>query len=655
MASGGNGVCGLAVALVAVLAVSGSPAAGAQVPAQSAAVQSASPQASPTWQDYLKRSLFERVQLSPDGKRLAVAQRDGQSTIVTIRDAATLEAVKRFETGEDGEINRLSWIDDKRILVAVSRLNEQYGVSFYAPKLAIITVDDFSRYVLPDSFLSTIDGDPDHLLVTRCADWGNGGCIGAVHKVAIGRTYRKGEKIIDAPDRDANLIADRHGHVRFAIGVDDKGYSKLHAHKGDAAGWTLVNDSAQSKLHVFPLGVDAGGAFAYLEAERETGTSVVERYEFATGTRTEVYRDESSDVVRTIYDFDGETPIGAYYGPTAPRAVFWNMQNPDAKPIAQIAAAFPGRMVGVTSASDDRTKAVVLVSGDRDPGSWYLFDRTTNKARLIARARSWLPEAQLPKSREVVLKARDGRALHGVLTLPPDGRDRNLPMIVVPHGGPHGVFDTASFDQEASLIANQGYAVLRVNFRGSGGYGREFEMAGYRQWGRAMQDDVTDATRWAIEQGIADGKRICLYGTSYGGYAALMGAVREPGMYRCVAGYAAPYELAKMYKWGSIRRSDLGMEYLERVLGKDEAELAARSPASNVASIKVPVFLAHGKVDARVDVAHSRRMAKALKKAGVDVEFQEYAREGHGLALEEDERDFYTRLLAFLAKHTTPQ
>ncbi|KGQ19443.1 Prolyl oligopeptidase family protein [Lysobacter dokdonensis DS-58] len=636
---------GLVVALVAACATLGQPRAQAD---------NATP-AAPAWQDYLKRSTIERVQISPDGTRLAVAQRDGDSTVVTIRDAATLATLKRFETGDGGEVERLSWIDDKRILVAVNRVMKKYNVSFSDPTLAIITVDDFSRYVLPANFLATIDGDVEHLLVIQCSNYGEGGCVGAVHKVEIGHTNRMGEKLIDAPDREASLRADRHGHVRFAIGVDDKANSKLHAHKGNDTGWTLVNDSTQTGLHVWPLGVDSAGEFAFLESERESGPSVVERYDFGTGARTEVYRDAVSDVVTTIDAFDGETPLGAYYGPTAPRPVFWNTQHPDAQAIEQIVRAFPGRMIGVTSASRDRSKAIVLASGDRDPGSWYLFDRTTKKAKLIARARSWLPEAQLPKTREVVVQARDGKTLYGVLTLPPDGREKDLPMVVVPHGGPHGVYDSASFDSEAGLLASQGYAVLRVNYRGSGGYGKQFEQAGWRQWGRAMQDDVTDATKWAIGQGIADGKRVCLYGASYGGYAALMGGVREPGLYRCVAGYAAPYDLAKMYKWGSIRRSDLGLDYLEKVLGKDKADLASRSPAQNAAAIKVPVFIAHGRLDARVDVAHSRKMVKALKEAGVDVEFQEYMREGHGLNLDEDERDFYTRLLAFLAKHTTPQ
>lgn len=225
-------------------------------------------------------------------------------------------------------------------------------------------------------------------------------------------------------------------------------------------------------------------------------------------------------------------------------------------------------------------------------------------------------------------------------------------MVVVPHGGPYEIIDAWGFDTGAAVLASQGFAVLRVNFRGSGGYGRDFVEKGFRQWGRAMQDDVTDATRWAIAEGIAAADRICIYGASYGGYSALMGAVREPRLYRCAAGYAAPYDLAKMYKWGSIRRSDLGLNYLERVLGKDKAELAANSPAQQASTIVIPILIAHGRLDARVGVEHSQAMAKILRKGGAGVDYIEYPNEGHGLAIDEDEADFYGRLLAFLRENT---
>ena len=618
-------------------------------PAQAAEPAAAPP---PAWAQYLKRGTIERVQISPDGTRLAVAERADDRTFVTIRDIKTLVLQTRFDPGDGGEVNTLRWLDDTRFLVSANAVVARYGVAFNDGAMAIVQSDGKGRYMLPAGFLATIDGDPDHLLVTRCTHWGEGGCYDAVHKVEIGHTTRMGDPIITAPDRDSVLFSDRFGNVRFAASVDDKANTKLHAHVGDEKGWTLINDSEKSGVNVWPVGVDRDGKTGFLRAERTSGPDVVERYEFTTGKRTDVYRHPVCDPVDYIYGFDNITPIGAYYCATAPKAVIWNATDPDAKAMAAIVAAFPGKIVNVTSTTADGNKAIVTTSGDRDPGTWFVFDRTTNKAALIARAKSWLTEATLPKNTEVKLTARDGTALYGVLTLPPNGPDHGLPMVVIPHGGPHGVYDSAMYDQESALLASQGYAVLRVNFRGSGGYGKQFEESGWMQWGRAMQDDVTDATKWAIAQGIAAPDRICLYGWSYGGYAALMGGVREPMLYRCIVGAAGPYDLAKMYKWGSIRRSDLGLDYLAKVIGKDQKVLAERSPVKNAAAIKVPVFIVHGRLDARVDVAHAKRMVKALKEAGVEVEFQEYVKAGHGLALDEDEADFYARLLAFLGKHT---
>lgn len=244
--------------------------------------------------------------------------------------------------------------------------------------------------------------------------------------------------------------------------------------------------------------------------------------------------------------------------------------------------------------------------------------------------------------------------MHGLLTLPPGSDGKNLPLVVMPHGGPYDVNDTWGFDPEPQILAQHGYAVLQVNFRGSGGYGRAFSDGGVRQWGRAMQDDVSDATRWAIAQGIADGKRICIYGASYGGYAALMGPIREPGLYQCAVGLSGVFDLAKMYKWGSIRRSDYGQQYLKRVLGEDAAELAANSPANLADRIGVPVLLAHGVLDARVDIKHAQLMRRELGKRKQPVEYVEYSSTGHAIRLERHELDFYARLLEFLGRYIGP-
>jgi dipeptidyl aminopeptidase/acylaminoacyl peptidase len=222
-------------------------------------------------------------------------------------------------------------------------------------------------------------------------------------------------------------------------------------------------------------------------------------------------------------------------------------------------------------------------------------------------------------------------------------------MVVLPHGGPHAIHDTWEFNPEVQLLASRGYAVLQVNFRGSGGYGMDFQSAGYREWGGKMQDDITDATHWAIEQKIAAADRICIYGASYGGFAALMSAAREPDLYRCAVGYAGIYDLELMYQSGDVPDSRTGVAYLERVLGSDVTRLRAQSPAWNAQNIKAPVLLIHGKADWRADYEQAERMKAALEKNNKKYEWLVLSREGHGIYDEDSRREVYERILQFLA------
>jgi dipeptidyl aminopeptidase/acylaminoacyl peptidase len=262
----------------------------------------------------------------------------------------------------------------------------------------------------------------------------------------------------------------------------------------------------------------------------------------------------------------------------------------------------------------------------------------------------WIDPAKGAPTRGVSFEARDGLTLHGYLTLPP-GADPSTPrpMVLLPHGGPYGIYDRWGFDEEVQILARAGYAVLQVNYRGSGNYGRAFKLAGAGEWGRKMQDDLTDATRWAIERKIADPARICVYGASYGAYAALMGVAREPDLYRCAAGYVGVYDMVKMHKddSGDSRSSrNWALDWL----GPRE-NMAEISPTGMAARIKVPVFMAAGGKDQRTPIEHTERMEKALKAAGVPVETLYYPNEGHGFYVEAHRREFYTRLLAFLSRH----
>jgi len=274
------------------------------------------------------------------------------------------------------------------------------------------------------------------------------------------------------------------------------------------------------------------------------------------------------------------------------------------------------------------------------------------KADHFSSAGRWIAPDRMHAKEPFVLKARDGVELHGYLTRP--GKEGPYPMVVLPHGGPHGVRDDWDYDWEVQLLSNRGYAVLQVNFRGSGGFGTDFEASGYHEWGAKMQDDITDATHWAIDNKLADADRICIFGSSYGGYAALMGAVREPMLYRCAIGYAGVYDLELLLSTGDVPLSRLGRSYLNKALGSDVAELRSRSPVFNAAKIQIPVLLIHGKEDWRADFKHAKSMKKALETNHKEFEWMALSREGHGVYDEETRREVYERILKFLDQHLQP-
>jgi dipeptidyl aminopeptidase/acylaminoacyl peptidase len=313
---------------------------------------------------------------------------------------------------------------------------------------------------------------------------------------------------------------------------------------------------------------------------------------------------------------------------------------------------FPGEDVDFINASRDGKKVLVKVQADVAPGRYYLYDTDAKKLRFVAARASWIKPEQLADMQPITVTARDGLVLHGYLTRPAGREDaKNLPLVVLVHGGPYGVRDTWGYDPTVQMLASRGYAVLQVNFRGSGGYGQEFMQRGYREWGRKMQDDVTDATRWAIAEGIADAKRICIFGTSYGGYAALEGVVREPDLYQCAIGYVGVYDLRLMYTRGDIPQTDYGVGYLNMVLGGNQDDLAARSPINHLDKIKARLMIVVGGQDERVPPVHGERLHAALEERGVEHEWLYQRTEGHGFYDEAHVADLYTRVIAFLDRN----
>jgi dipeptidyl aminopeptidase/acylaminoacyl peptidase len=265
--------------------------------------------------------------------------------------------------------------------------------------------------------------------------------------------------------------------------------------------------------------------------------------------------------------------------------------------------------------------------------------------------------ARLSPRQPIRYTARDGLEIHGYLTLPRGSAGKKLPLVIHPHGGPFGVRDSWGFDADAQFLASRGYAVLQPNYRGSGGYGRDFINRGRQQWGRAMQDDLTDGVRWAIAQGIADPARVAIYGASYGGYASLIGVTLTPELYACAVNYvgAADLEITFKHRGEDAWRTGDEFSYQREWVGATKAHRAATSPVNLVEHIRVPTLHAYGAEDPRVKIDHWSRLEPQLKKHGKDYQAIVEGRQGHGFRNEKESMTFYAALETFLARHLAPE
>ena len=313
---------------------------------------------------------------------------------------------------------------------------------------------------------------------------------------------------------------------------------------------------------------------------------------------------------------------------------------------------FPGYEVGLSGQNRNEDKLLITVSSDRSYGSYYFYDLTTGSFSKLSDISPWLKEDDLAKMKPIKYIARDGKVINGYLTLPIGVPAKNLPVIINPHGGPWAR-DEWGFNPEVQFLANRGYAVLQMNFRGSVGYGRKFWEASFKQWGKTMQDDITDGVNWMISQGFADPKRIAIYGASYGGYATLAGITLTPDLYACAVDYVGVSNLFTfMSTIPPYWKPYLDMMY--EMVGdpeKDKELMTAASPVFHVDKIKCPLFIAQGANDPRVAKAESDQMVEALKKRGIDVPYMVKDNEGHGFGNEENRMDFYKEMERFFGKY----
>ncbi len=618
---------------------------------------------------FIRKDEFNEIKISPSGEYYAATVPLEDGTALTLFRRGDLMGVGGFRPRRNAHVNDFEWVSDDRVLISIAEkfgvldqpqpTGEIYTVKANGGQADLLVgfrvqgngagtriqpkkVEDVAAFLIDG-----LPGDDRNAVISVWPLMGDEPFTRAERMdVASGRRTT----LARAPVRRASFVTDNGGEVRLAYGADADNASKLYYRDAAGSDWRLVNDQNASKRIEVPLGFSADNRLAYLQVRGgDDGTDRIVAWDPASNARTTVLHHAGADPLSIIHRNGTSIPVGAQVMDGRHRTLFFDDASPEARQYRSLEAAFPDQSVRITSSTRDGALLLVRVWSGSSPGDFYLFDTAQKKVAHVVSSGSWIDPDKAATVEPFTFKARDGLAIHGYLTRP-RGASGARPMVLMPHGGPFGIFDGWQYDRDAQMLAAAGYTVMQVNYRGSGNYGWAFQTAGARQWGGAMQDDLTDATRWAVEQGHADASRICIYGASYGGYAALMGVAKEPSLYRCAAGYVGVYDLPMMQRQDGRKRRSLG-NWSRDWVGEDMAALAAASPNRLAERIRVPVFLAAGGEDEIAPVEHTRMMEAALKKAGVPVESLYYDTEGHGFYTEPHQREYYTRLLAFLSRH----
>ena len=597
-------------------------------------------------EDFFKDPEFSAVTLSPTGEYLTVSVPEGDRTVLAAFRVSDMELVGKWDYGRQMHADRVRWVNDERFFVYVSRKLGRYDFRVGTPDVHASNVDGKRRITIPNGgtyqIVDTLEQEPDWILVQRSID--------SAYLSRLNVNDGRLRTAAIAPLRFGSFLVDHEGTLRYAIGTEESNEVVTLRRVGDS--WAEIHRAPMGGSSNMPMGFDPDNRLVYTRVSEDGEPTRVYALDAETEELTLLSENENVDPGSYLYSSDGKELLAVRYLDGVPTTDFINTEHAEVLTYAGLMNAFPDHAVAFSGISRDGRLVLVHVYSDVDPGSYYLFDRQTGQARFLLAARSWIKPEQMSPMRAISFTARDGTQVHGYITIPRNSDGRNLPLIMNPHGGPHGPRDVWGFNPEVQFLANRGYAVLQVNFRGSGGYGNAFERMGYRNWGTSMIDDMTDGVEWAVAEGIADPNRICTYGASYGGYAALQSVVREPERYRCTIGYVGVFSLPLMFRDGDIPRQESGRNYLNRVMPESQAEQQSQSPAFNVDRINIPVMLVHGERDERVPMSQYRALKSALEDAGKPPEVEILARnEGHGFQELENNVRLYNAMEEFLDKY----
>ena len=631
--------------------------------------------------DFFRPPVLSSPAMSPSGQHIAATMTGGphgrqQLVILNVTDLSKSRVIFAFI---DADIQSVSWVNDDRLVFTISDTQSLYGpylgeglfavdregkyperglIKRRQPTLVERSIRDERELSVFHRFRSVVRDGSNDVIVEKAEFNARGEFTGAAllrldTVSGFTRALTQG-----GPPYSGVWALDRHGVPRVAVSAH-AGKSRLHWKATADAPWTMVREYDTFALDSVPtpLVVDANNMLYVRGRSRgDANISSLMRLDMSKSLG------EGEPLVSIDgYDFEGSLvfsePKGELLGVrylTDARATLWF--DSVLKGIQEkVDSLLPGTNNRIDCGGCQNPGTVlVTVSSDRQPAIFYLYDSRAGKLIPLVQSRPWLKPQSMARRDMQRIAARDGLSIPVHVTRPV-GQNGPAPTVVMVHGGPYVRGGEWKWYAESQFLASRGYVVVEPEFRGSTGFGSRLFRAGWKQWGLAMQDDIADATLWAIKQGYADPKRICIAGASYGGYAALMGLIRYPDLYRCGINWVGVTDIDLMY---SINWSDMsemwkqhGMPVLVGDREKDAAQLAATSPVKLAAKLTQPLLMAYGGLDQRVPIDHGTKLRNAVSPHNANLEWVTYPEEGHGWLLQATKVDFWGRVERFLDRH----
>lgn len=630
---------------------------------------------------FTKPPLTRGAKLSPDGKRLAFLRDFEQRTMLHVADLET-NKLTRLDPGgaalvddRPKEVARFEWVGAGRLLVTTSVGDSLYGViavDWDGNNATALGGYENNKVMLGGQFFANevvhrfFDKDDSVLMLDRHTD--GAGLRSRPDIIRINTDTGHRRTVVKNPGEVALWSLDFDGNARFGILSHGEQTGAVYRENPQAE-WRTILPLANRAGQLKPAGFDAAGNRVLVAALSPEKRWTIFPLDPETGEMGgALLTDPVYDIVpnegipgiggitlaRTIFAEHKKALVGIRYHTDALRTRWFDADY--MKYQAAVDRAMPDTVNVLVDQSRDGRKMLWFGFSDQNPGEYRLLDLDAKSFKSMGVTQPWINPTLMAPMLAIKYQARDGLTIHGYLTAPAGHELKNLPLVVMPHGGPW-VRDIWGFDPLVQLIANRGYAVLQMNYRGSLGYGEEFYQNARREIGGKIQDDIEDATRWAIATGVADPSRIAIMGGSYGGYSALFALGKNSELYRCGVSIAGVTDWPAIYEDSDVSENKLSRKYWREQIGdpeKDRINLRAISPVNFAEAITAPVLIIQGKQDQRVPQDQAKRMIDALEKVGRTPESLLLSRVGHNLGQESDRNQIFAAIVGFLEKHLGP-